>query len=118
MVQIKISTRHGSISDETREKVHAKLEKLGRLFERLSLIEATIDLEHRDAPAVDVIVSAEHKHNFVATTQAGELLAAIDQVIHKLEQQLRKYKQKIQDHHRSSTARESEVPSDQGPAEG
>jgi putative sigma-54 modulation protein len=116
-VQIKISTRHGTISEETREKVHAKLDKLGRLFERISLIEATVDLEHRDAPAVDVKVYAEHKHDFVATTQAGELLAAVDQVIHKLEQQLRKYKQKIQDHHRTSTPRESEVPTDRGPAD-
>jgi putative sigma-54 modulation protein len=111
-VQIKISARHGTISDETQAKITAKVEKLGRLFERLTSIEITVDLEHRDAPEVDLRVSAEHKHDFVATVQAGELLAAIDAAIHKLEQQLRKYKQKIQNRHRGAEAPESTVPGD------
>jgi ribosome-associated translation inhibitor RaiA len=65
-VQIKISARHGQLSDATREKISAKVEKLARLFERLSAIEVTIDLEHEQKPAVDLRVSAEHKHDFVA----------------------------------------------------
>jgi ribosome-associated translation inhibitor RaiA len=36
-------------------------------------------------------------------------------VLHKVEQQLRKYKQKIQDRHRSGGDRELEVSSDAGP---
>lgn len=111
-MQIKISARHGTISDETQAKITAKVEKLGRLFERLTSIEVTVDLEHRDAPEVDLRVSAEHKHDFVATVQAGELLAAIDTAIHKLEQQLRKYKQKIQNRHRGAEAPGSTVPGD------
>ena len=99
-MQIKISTRHGSVSKATQAEITAKVEKLTRFFERLSAIEVTIDLERRDAPSVDLRVSAEHKHDFVATCRAEELLAGIDSVIHKLEQQLRKYKQKIQDRHR------------------
>lgn len=106
-MQIKISARHGTISDETQAKITAKVEKLGRLFERLTSIEITVDLEHRDAPEVDLRVSAEHKHDFVATVQAGELLAAIDMAMHKLEQQLRKYKQKIQNRHRGAEVPES-----------
>lgn len=111
-MQIKISARHGTISDETQAKITAKVEKLGRLFERLTSIEITVDLEHRDAPEVDLRVSAEHKHDFVATVQAGELLAAIDTAIHKVEQQLRKYKQKILDRHRGAEVPESIVPGD------
>lgn len=97
-MQINISTRHGQISDATRDKLNAKLERLPRLFERLTAIELTVNLEHRDAPEVDLRVSAEHKHDFVANEKAGELLAALDGAIHKLEQQLRKYKQKVQQH--------------------
>jgi putative sigma-54 modulation protein len=115
-LQIRISTRHGTLSGDTQSKVIAKLEKLPRLFERLSEIEVTIDLEHRDQPAVDVRVSAEHKHDFVASHQGEELINALDQVIHKLEQQLRKYKQKIQDHHRSTGARPAEMLGEAGGA--
>ena len=107
-MQIKIATRHGNLSDETRAKVTARVEKLIRYFERLTEIEITIDLEHREEPIVDLRVSAEHKHDFVAT-QTGELFAALDQVTHKVEQQLRKYKERIQDHHRGPTTREPET---------
>jgi len=105
-VQIDISTRHGHLSDTTREKITAKVEKLARLFERLAAIEVIVDLEHEDSPGVDVKVSAEHKHDFVATEKAPTVMAALDAVIHKLEQQLRKYKEKVQDRHRTPGARQ------------
>jgi putative sigma-54 modulation protein len=110
-VQIKISTRHGHLSEATQAKITTKLERLPRLFERLSAIDVTIDLEHKDTPSVDLRVSAEHKHDFVATERAGDLMASLDGSIHKVEQQLRKYKQKVQDHHKSPGLRQ------QGPAD-
>jgi len=108
----KISTRHGQISDATREKVTAKVEKLVRYFDRITAILVTIDLKDRDAPSVDLKVSAKHKHDFVATGQADELMASIDAATGKLEQQLRKHKEKIQDRHRGSGHRQQEIPSD------
>jgi len=100
-VQIRISARHGTLSDATQSRIRAKVEKLPRLFDRLSSIEVTIDLERRDAPLVDLRVSAEHKHDFVATTRAEGLMAGLDIVLHKLEQQLRRYKERIQQRHRN-----------------
>ena len=91
---INISTRHGHLSDATRAKISAKVEKLARLFERLTAIDVTVDLEHADVPKVDLQVAAEHKHDFVAADQAESLMAALDGAIHKIEQQLRKYKEK------------------------
>ena len=49
-MQINISARHGHLSDATRDKITAKVEKLARLFERLSAIEVTVDLEHEQNP--------------------------------------------------------------------
>jgi putative sigma-54 modulation protein len=99
-VQIKISARHGHLSDETQSKIKEKLEKLPRYYDRLSSIDVTVDLEHRDAPNVDLRVSAEHKHDFVAVCHSAELMAGVDEVVEKMEQQLVKYKTKIQDRHR------------------
>ncbi len=99
-MQISISARHGHLSDATREKITAKVEKLARLFERLLAIEVTVDLEHENDPCVDVRVSAEHKHDFVAAERGENLMGALDGSIHKVEQQLRKYKEKVQNHHR------------------
>ena len=116
-MQISISTRHGHLSDATRAKITAKAEKLARLFDRLLAIEVTVDLEHPESPTLDVRVSAEHKHDFVATETAANLLTALDGAIHKLEQQLRKYKEKVQDHHRSDAPRQAQVPQEAEPAD-
>jgi len=100
-VQINISTRHGHISDTTHEKITEKLEKLSRFFDRISSIELTIDLERRESPVVDLNVTAKQKE-FVASSQAGELMISIDEAVNKMEQQLRKYKEKVQDRYRNS----------------
>ena len=115
-MQVNISARHGHLSDATRSKITAKVEKLARLFERLLAIEVTVDLEHEQTPTVDVRVSAEHKHDFVAAEQSTSLMAALDGVIHKLEQQLRKYKEKVQDHHRATGPRHETASLEEEPA--
>lgn len=111
-MQIRISTRHGHLSEATQAKISAKLERLPRLFERLTAIELTVDLEHKEAPAVELQVSAEHKHDFVATEQAEELMASVDGCLHKVEQQIRKYKERIQDHHKRGGVKPSQVVSE------
>lgn len=111
-MQINITARHGQLSEATRTKLIAKFEKLSRIFERLTSIEVTVDLEHKESPSVDVAVSAEHKHDFVANETATDLMAAADTVLHKLERQLTKYKEKVQDHHRTPGLREQPAPSE------
>lgn len=96
-MQIAISARHGNLSDGTQQYIEQKAEKLLRFFERLTRIEVTVDFQKQE-PVVELLVSAEHKHDFVARKRAPNVLAAVDEVIHKMEQQLRKYKQRIQDH--------------------
>ena len=85
---------------------------MARFFDRLSAIEVTVDLGHPVQRTVDLKVSAEHKHDFVATSQSEDLMGSIDQVIHKLEQQLRKYKKKIQTRHRGPGSRQQGAPHD------
>ncbi len=101
-MQIKISTRHGHLSDETQTAISTKVEKLTRFFERLTSIEVTIDLERADTPQVHLQVAAEHKHDFLATDQSDNMFASVDNVVEKMEQQLRKYKEKVRDRHRVS----------------
>jgi putative sigma-54 modulation protein len=113
-VQITISTRHGHLSDDTQVKIKEKLEKLLRFYDRLTAIAVTVDLEHREAPNVDLRVSAEHKHDFVAESRALELMASMDDVVEKMEQQLRKYKEKVQERNRGTARRQMEVPETPG----
>lgn len=99
-MQIKISARHGHLSEETQTFIKEKADKLTHLFNRLTMIEVTVDLKDDLNKVVEFLVSAEHKHDFVAHETNPDVLAAVDLVMAKLEQQLRRYKEKIQDHRR------------------
>jgi putative sigma-54 modulation protein len=116
-VQIKISARHGHLGEATQDFIREKAEKLLRFFERLTSIEVTVDLKN-ELKVVEFLVSAEHKHDFVAREVNSDILAAVDLVIAKLEGQLRRYKEKLQDHRRRpSTGEVAGAPIPEEPSE-
>jgi putative sigma-54 modulation protein len=104
-VQVQISARHGHLSETSQQNITAKAEKLLRIFDRITSIEITIDLQDSTKPRVDAKVSAEHKHDFVAHDVSESMNGSIDAVLHRLEQQLRKYKEKVQERHRDPEAK-------------
>jgi putative sigma-54 modulation protein len=103
-VQVKLSVRHGHLNDETQRTIREKASKLLHYFERLTLIEVTVDLGQKETKQVEFVVQAEHKHDFVARETHPEVLAAVDLALAKVEGQLRRYKEKIQDHRRDPSA--------------
>jgi putative sigma-54 modulation protein len=105
-VQIKISARHGHLSEPTQQFIREKAQKLLRFFERLTQIEVTVDLQSENAKLVEFLVNAEHKHDFVASERHPDVLAAVDLVVDKLENQLRRYKEKVQDRRRTPSTGE------------
>lgn len=109
MAQITISARHGHVSEESQKKITEKLEKLPRIYDRITTIELTIDMEHSDMLRVDLKVTAKQKPDFLASGTSGNLLGSIEQAVEKLEQQLRKHKGKDQNRHRGAGHRKEEL---------
>lgn len=105
-MQIKFTARHGHISEETRDWITEKIEKLPRIYDRIMAIEVIADLEHRETPSVELRVLAK-QNELVATHQGEGLLASVDGVVDKMEQQLRKHKEKIQDRHRGAGSKQA-----------
>ena len=64
-MQIEISTRHGGLGAEQQRYLHEKAEKLTKYFGRLMAIEVAVD-HGKHGWEVEILVSAEHKHDFVA----------------------------------------------------
>ncbi|WP_422926732.1 ribosome hibernation-promoting factor, HPF/YfiA family [Singulisphaera sp. PoT] len=96
-MHIEITTRHGSLGANHQAYLHDKAEKLLKYFGRLMSIE--VEVEHlKLAWHVEILVSAEHKHDFVAREEGPTPEAAMDACVHKVEQQLRRYKEKVQNH--------------------
>ncbi len=99
-MQISISARHGHLSAGTQEKITEKVERLRRLLDRVTAIVVTVDLEREDTPQVELRVSAERTDDFIATCDGANVFAALDGSIHKIEQQLRRHKEKKIEGHR------------------
>jgi putative sigma-54 modulation protein len=67
------------------------------------MIEVTVDMRDEEK-FVEILANAEHKHDFVARERHREVLTAMDAAVAKVEGQLRKYKERIQEHRRAPSA--------------
>lgn len=65
-------------------------------------MDVIVDLKNEDASTVETQVSREHTGGLVAASVAGNVMPAVDQVQHKLEQQLRRRKEKRMAHRLST----------------
>ena len=107
-MHVEITCRHGHVKDDVRAHMAEKVEKLLTYFERITAINVTISFENSHAK-VEILVDAEHKHDFVAHDTDDQVQVAFDRALHKIEQQIHKYKEKVQNHHRHEPAKNPAV---------
>lgn len=93
-MQVNVSARHGSLQPGDQNLLVEKTEKLRRLYDRINAIDVTVDLKQLDKPSVEIQVSAEHADDCLATGEASTVASALDAAIPKVEQQLRRMKEK------------------------
>jgi putative sigma-54 modulation protein len=96
-VQVKVSARHGHLDPAMQAEIEARAEKLLHFFERVTMIEVVVDLRGESKHA-EVLLNAEHKHDFAAKAEAADPLTAVGAAVDKMKVQLKHYKEKIQDH--------------------
>lgn len=104
-MQINVSSRHGHLSPAAQSKIVAKVSRLKRYFDRITALDVTVDLERPELPTVEIVASAEHFHPMVSREHAPLLWRSVDGAVQKLEQQLRKHKEKVRDHKHVQTGR-------------
>jgi putative sigma-54 modulation protein len=106
-MQINVSARHGHLSPATQSKITAKVSRLKRYFDRLTALNVTVDLQNAALPTVEIVASAEHFHDMVSHEASAQLWRCVDGATQKLEQQLRKHKEKTRDHKHVQSTRHS-----------
>lgn len=114
-MQINISARHGHLGASTQERIREKVEKLSRYFDRLTAIVVTVDLERRESPSLEIRALIEHADALVAADQSADVLTALDGALHKIEQQIRRHKDRRTDR-RKLPSKHLEVPVKTDPA--
>ena len=101
-MQVTVTARHGHLDDATQQQLQEKAEKLLTYFDRLTSIAVIVDLhkDRVDQLRVEINAKAEHKHEFVSIEADGDVLAAFNLAADKIKQQIKHYKEKLQDHRR------------------
>jgi putative sigma-54 modulation protein len=99
-VQVKVSARHGHLTEENQALIREKAEKLLTFFDRLTFIEVTVDFRKGDGKAIEIIATAEHKHEFVGHGEGNDVLTAVAAAVERAKQQIKHYKERLQDHRR------------------
>ena len=97
-MNLQISGHHLEITPALRDYVTGKLERVTRHFDHVIDVSAVLSVEKLKQKA-EVTVHLSGKDIHVESIDE-DLYAAIDSLADKLDRQVQKYKQKLQDHHR------------------
>lgn len=95
-MNVTVNSRHMNASDSVRQYVEGKVSKLPRLYDHVQHVEVILDRE-KEKSLVEIIVTAKHKHTFVASHRDDNMYACVDQCLDKIAGQLRRYKDKTRD---------------------
>lgn len=104
-MQVTISGHHLDITQALRNYVHKKLERVERHFERATSAQIILSVEKLEQKAEARIHVTGN--DIFADASAGDMYAAIDNLMDKLDRQVKKHKEKITHKHRDDKAYEN-----------
>ena len=96
-MQVHITGRHVEITNSIREHIYDKVDRTLTDFPRVEDVRIILDLQKIEHQA-EVLVQGKSIH-VEGTSVAENMYTAIDQALDKAERQLRKSREKVQDHH-------------------
>lgn len=101
-MNINYTGHHMKITDEIRNYAASKLERLERHFDKIINVDVTFEIEKDNATAPQVAKATilAPQMRIHADAKSGDLYAAIDGLVDKLDQQIRKHKGKMNNHHK------------------
>lgn len=96
-IHIEVSSRHGQVSDGMRDYAIRKVTKLSRFHDRLSSVQVVLE-DPNGEREIEILAHVDSGRLLVAREQAGSFRASIDQLVDKMERQLKKDKERLKDH--------------------
>jgi len=99
-MNLQVSGHHLEITPALRDYVTGKLERITRHFDNVIDVNVILSVDKLNQKA-EVTVHLAGKDVYVESIDE-DLYAAVDGLVDKLERQVQKYKQKLQDHHRGN----------------
>ncbi len=98
-MQVTITGRHVKVTDNIKAHVDEKIERCLGMFPRIETVRVILDKEKHENLA-EVIVHAANHIRVVAKEYSENLYDAIDRALEHAERQMRKQRDKVQEHHK------------------
>lgn len=94
-MKVTVTARHAKFTETLKEAALEKAQRLEHFFDHLKKIEVILDTDGDTKYSVEMIASGLHDHVIVSQSSDRTALAALDQVVEKMERQLLKFKEKL-----------------------
>ncbi len=93
-MQVRVTGRHMGVGESLKQYCEEKAGKLVHFFDKIQSIDVVIDGK-AGSHAAEIIVHTDHHTPFVAHEQHSDAFAAIDLTLDKIEEQLRRHKERL-----------------------
>lgn len=93
-MQVIVSGRHMGVTEALKEYCRGKAERLPRFLDRIQSIEIVLDGKDGVHTAEVIVHAAGAPQPFVAHERNEDAFAAVDLLMDKIEEQLRRYKER------------------------
>lgn len=90
--------RNLDASDTIKEHTRQKISKLDKYLLKPIAAHVILSVDRHEHKAEITLVDMGRE--YVGVERSSDMLASIDNAVHKIERQLRKHKEKVKDHHR------------------
>lgn len=101
-MDIQLTGRRLKITQPIRDYVGEKVEKAQKYFDHIIWAQVVLFIEKRFHKA-EIVIHAP-RQTFRAMAAASDLYSAVDLASDKIDKQLKKYKERLQDHHKAPAA--------------
>lgn len=106
-MQVNITGHHIEVTNALRSYIDSKLERLERHFDHIVDVHVILTVEKQQHKA-EASVHVNGNHLFADSIQ-DDMYAAIDGLIDKLDRQVVKHKEKMQDHHQKEVQKSAQI---------
>ena len=102
-MEVNVTFRHTEASEVLKNHIHEKIKKLSKYFIKPVIAHVTLNVEGSRHTA-EISLSENHGL-FNAKNVSHDMYFSADRALEKLERQLKKYKEKIKNHHKKKPLR-------------
>ncbi|TCV94077.1 putative sigma-54 modulation protein [Luteibacter rhizovicinus] len=95
-MKVQLSGKHIDITPALRERVESQISRFERLFENIKILTVVLSVDAEKKAAGTLACAGDNLH---AEATGTDMYVAIDAMMAKLVDQLRKHKEKLTDHH-------------------